>query len=122
MSTIRDYLFGSNPRPNKNTRIVLESIDDLYIRSRDIARAWNQNKTIPIAVIEEISKILIKNAGKMDLPEMPNFTKEYAKMIRDIVKWCRINAKKMDSKSVPESLLKGYCETVKDVFTKASKL
>lgn len=109
-------------RLSKNNRTILKSFDDLYLESRKIARKWNENKTIPIVVIEEMSKILISNAGTMDLPEMPNFTKEYAKLIRNIVKLCRIVAKRMDSKSVPESLLKEFIATVKDEFIKSSKL
>jgi penicillin-binding protein-related factor A (putative recombinase) len=106
---------------SKATKLVLKSFDELYIESRKIARKWNNNKTIPIAVIEEIAGITISNAEKMDLPEMPNFTKEYIKTINNVVKICKKSAKKMDSKSIPESLLREYVDAIKKGFSESVK-
>lgn len=107
---------------SKETEMILKAFDDLYTKPRDIARKWNTDNTIPVIVIEEVSKILINNAGGVSLPGMPKFKKEYIKTIRDIVKRCKIAAKRMDSKSVPESLLKEYIDTIKTVFSKSSKI
>lgn len=99
-------------------KFILKSFDDLYSGCIKISKKWDK-KTVPVKVIEEIANILIGNSNKMDLPELSPFKPEYAKMMRLVVKSCKISAKKMDSKSIPFSLLKHFCEHCKTEFSKS---
>lgn len=103
---------------SKIEKIVLKSFDDLYDGSLKISKKWNKT-TVPVSVIEEVVNILISNANKINLPELKLFKVEYTKMMRQIVKSCKVSAKKMDSKSIPNSLLKQYCEHCKTEFSKS---
>lgn len=107
-------------KKRKIEKLVLKSFDDLYETSVKISKKWNKS-TVPVKVIEEIANILIANilidnTNKMDLPELSIFKQEYEKMMRQIVKSCKASAKKMDSKSIPRTLLKTYINTVKKAF------
>ena len=102
----------------KIEKIVLKSFDDLYNGSIKISKNWNKT-TVPVKVIEEVANILIGNANKMDSPELSLFKTEYEKMMKQIVKSCKTSAKRMDSKSIPNSLLKKFCEHCKTEFSKS---
>jgi hypothetical protein len=99
---------------NKIRKLVYKNLDQIYKTSKTIAADWD-SKTIPL---DTLKVILDKSRPNINtgVKELDLFNIKYCNMLETLYKTCTGIAKKMQSKSIPISLIKNGIELMKKAF------
>lgn len=98
----------------KLRRIVFKNLDKIYSVSKEIADRWDKN-TIPLKTLKEIinrSKVSANTGNKI----VDDHNEKYNKCLTTLYLSCVKTAKRMDSKSVPLSIIKEGIEIIKSAY------
>lgn len=97
-------------------KMVFNELDLIYSSSKKTASTWNV-KTIPVSYIKALVQTLNNRKEETDNEIINNFIDKYKKLLNQFVSILEGLAKKMNSKSIPLTVVKEGLRNIKQGFT-----